>query len=374
MTRPIRIVTFNARGLADLNRRSMFIRLMRNLNIDIICFQETNLDPDVSRDYFANVLRLPSVWTRLVGIVALSSRVALVSHSILSTRVAVASLRIDDSVDISIASVYAPSNSQQRRIFFEGMAGWDLPHECIMAGDFNSYANPVLDYTPADPTNLHRRPEWNVLARELDRRNLVDAFRCINPCTHQPTHSTPNRPSTRIDYIFVPRTWINRCASPVTEVIPGSDHRALILDVVPRGAVELGPGRWQLPTMLLHEGIFHQRIEGLWESVLKAESEGVDRCHLWDEFKDHVKHEAKMLVKWLYSKRERLLQCWTQELKELEANPVRNEVWVARVAQLTDLISQEREKKAQQQLLASREQWIEKGERPTCYFYQIMAS
>ena len=372
IVRPIRIVTFNARSLVDLNRRRLLLYIMRNLNADIVCFQESYLEPEIAQAYF-DWAGVKSVWSRLVGIIALSQRVLLSSPRILSDRVVTASFRIDDAMDISIASVYAPSNQQMRRIFFQGMSSWDLPDACILAGDFNSYSNPVLDYTPADTTNLRRRPEWSILAEELDRRNLMDAFRSLNPTAHQPTRSTPNRPSTRIDYFFIPQRYLNRCASPLTEVIPGSDHHALILDMVPNGAVEQGPGRWQLPTMLLYEDTFCNRVESLWNGVLNAENEGVDKLQLWDDFKVRVCREAKLVSQWLHHHRTYLLECYSSELRELEAHPTNTTVWAARTAQLVDLINQERFKSAQQQLLTTRERWIEKGERPTRYFYRMMA-
>jgi len=88
--------------------------------------------------------------------------------------------------------------------------------------------------------------------------------------------SSDGSTATRIDYIYVPKQWLYRFTPPTTEVIPGTDHRLLITTFMPVGAVEHGPGRWQMPTTLLYDTTFRARVEAQWTGLLEAEAAGAD--------------------------------------------------------------------------------------------------
>jgi len=108
MSRPIRIATLNVRGLNNINHRRVIFSTIRNLNIDLICLQELNMEPSNSQEYF-----------RL-------SRIQLLESQSHDERILVALCRLDNRVNMAFCCVYAPANQTERRVFFNSSHLWDL--------------------------------------------------------------------------------------------------------------------------------------------------------------------------------------------------------------------------------------------------------
>ena len=132
-----------------------------------------------------------------------------------------------NSFHILLVCIYAPSSNLSDKLnFFLDCIQLNFNYEnCIWAGDFNCWINPLTDHIP----NISRPPHGHMEFRQLQSwYGLMDSALtyqdCYPPMTRHSYVGGQVRSSSRIDYIFLNSLLYNLVSSSTTQMFPQSDH------------------------------------------------------------------------------------------------------------------------------------------------------
>ena len=175
-----------------------------------------------------------------------------------------------DKSKFTVVNVYGPNKDEST--VFENLH--NLMHEFgeepyIVGGDMNTVQNPHMDRYPnyyQNHPNCFTRLE--ILKEDMD---LVDIWRCMNPCKLQFTWRSKSTQS-RIDYFLISSNLKNFVENTDIHYGYRSDHSAISLSVK-RWVPQRGPGFWKLNTSLLSNSAYRQDIKQTIQSVIQQNSD-----------------------------------------------------------------------------------------------------
>ncbi|KAF5467563.1 hypothetical protein F2P56_017374 [Juglans regia] len=183
-----KILSWNVRGLNEVEKRLRIRRLLREWKADIVCLQETKLkmiSRRIIRSLWSNIY---VDWVYLAssgasgGVVIMWDRrvVEKVEEYIGRYMVACSFKSVSDDFLWAFAGVYGPNLDVNRSILWDELAGvqswWDLPW-CI-GGDFN-----VVRFQSESLGNRRLRPASLEFSEFIFYLNLVDLPLAGGPAT-----------------------------------------------------------------------------------------------------------------------------------------------------------------------------------------------
>ncbi|RHY28187.1 hypothetical protein DYB32_006161 [Aphanomyces invadans] len=205
---------------------------------------------------------------------------------------------------VYIHNIYAPTESQLRREFFQGLPR-DFEDDSlhIVGGDFNIPVDPALDTTHLHPRALSCRSdciEW------LSSLRVLDVWRLSHP--HERSYSGPGRVN-RLDYIFVDHDLATQLstASSYDANVHGGDHLAHTI-TLSNNLPAPTKGFWRLPRELLDDPTVVDAIKQEANSLLDAMNAGPDLNY------------GAMWYGWLKRIKSQLVKCHRQHLQASKAH------------------------------------------------------
>ena len=211
----------------------------------------------------------------------------------------------------------------------------------------------------------------------MDELGLVDVYRVLHPKKNAFTYESKTlRLKSRIDFFLIAQSLkLNiRTAEIRSSIAP--DHKAIYLSVEINDEFHRGPGTWKFNNQLLEDENYVQLITECLPRILAKYQEVESHQLLWELIK--MEFRAETIT---YSKAER------RELKNREIHPqekldaLDNEIchghdhfnqslldeYESIKTELKDIY----EKKGKEAMFRSKARWIEKGEKPTNYFFNL---
>ena len=386
MTEAISIVTYNARGLRNrIKRRSLFRHLHIAYPSAIIAIQETHSKPDME-----GIWR--SEWGGQIffshgGESAQAGIMILLPHNFNKTVSEVygdadgrlLSLQLEcGSEKLLLIGVYAPSIDDQSikcsflAKFRELLS--DFGHlKTIAIGDFN------IKLGPLDTDSINYRPTraTNKLHDILEEFSMEDAWRYQHAGIRRYTWRRRNPlQQSRIDYAFMSTVIINN-EEFKTKIESGilSDHNFVKVEVS-FSAEKCGPGIWQFNNSLLEDFGFINLVRT--EIQLAADSIGVYS----GEISRGLKVEMLLAnIRAIAMKRSREI---ARDLRRTEnelykkvndlepliaASP--NEQLVHEFNVAKEELDELKLNRGKLAIIRSQARWLEDGEKPSMYFFQI---
>ena len=256
----LEVITFNARGLGNFEKRKDVFDFLRCQTADIICLQELHLAPGLEnvfknqwggRAWFAPVSSIAGGIAILVQNKLSCKFVSCFTNN--KGSAIFLSLNINGYV-LKIVNVYGPSERDDPAFFDElfRLAATEQQEYFIMCGDWNLTLNPEIDsynYSPRDRRSRSR----NVVTKNCLDLNIHDAWRVMNGHRKQFSWRRANPVKcARLDFFLVSDSILNKCLA--CEILPGyrSDHSRvslrLNLSSQPRGR-----GVWKFNCSLLKD-------------------------------------------------------------------------------------------------------------------------
>ncbi len=374
----LNIISLNVRGLNHTKKRQILMHWFNDNKGDILMMQETFCKNDF-RELNNNK------WETLHSFSdSVHSRGVLISiskklkyditniHRKNDGRAVLVNANIK-GIDTSICSVYAPSDSTERKEFFKTFKYWlarntDHPEHLILGGDFNCGLN-VNDRSNTDEDRTR-----SSLKNLLENHNLIDTWYVKNKDLQYTFVDDVNNSKSRIDYIFLSKDIKYKIDKIELRHAPKKDkHSAVYLSLI-WDDNKMGPGYWKLNSKLLDLPEFDTLIETLANDA-KNNHPYLDGRMRWELFKVNTqdcgqkmgKARAKQQKEYISN-----LQRSIDEINKKESNgePINKEEKMA----IENKINNYYKEKQDGCILRSKTQWVNEGERSTKFFFNLEKS
>ena len=232
---------------------------------------------------------------------------------------------------ITIASVYAPVERQERTPFFHSSLLPALPAGTPLAlgGDWNCVASDQ-DLIGGQPGTRQAGFQHGLLPLQ-QALGLQDAFRHLHPQAREFTHTaTSGSSSARIDRWLVTDSLLPDISAATVSDLRPSDHYGVSLSISPAAAPPRGPGVWAMPPSIVTHPAFKTLMTAQIQAFMLAcpVSAAISRAARWDQLKTHIQDVARNYCSTFHAGR-------TRQLRALRARAD-----LARAAYLADPTSQ----------------------------------
>ncbi len=371
----LKIISLNVRGLNQAKKRQILMHWFKNNKGDILFMQETFCKNDFSElnnnKWESHHSYTNSTHSRGV-LISISKKLPLKIYNIHRKndgRAVLINAKIR-GVDTTICSVYAPSESTERKEFFTTFKYWlarntDHPDHLIMGGDFNCGIN------INDRSNTKIDTTRNALKNLLDNHNLVDAWYVKENDLQYTFEDDTNNSKSRIDYIFMSKDIKYKFNSIELKHAPKKDkHLAVCLDLL-WDDNEKGPGYWKLNTKLMETPEYDILIKRLAYDA-KNNYPFLDGRMRWELFKVNTQDSSIKLGK-ARAREQKLyitnLQRSIDDLHKLESNgtPIDKTEKLSLENKLNDYYKEKQEG----YMLRSKIQWVNDGEKSSKFFLNL---
>ena len=370
----LKIITLNVNGIAEKPKRTNIFNYMRTLNADLYTLQETHNASDIDELNWAREWGGPVFWSRGTRH---SRGVAIFVHPRLSHDILqvsrdndgrVVAIKLDvDGTELNLLTVYAPTLSGERKNFFNDLWRYQTgDSNLIITGDFNCVPNPDLDKCGGNPNT------GNIGMLELtqftDTNQLTDIWRVQHPNDKIYTwHNKDFSIRCRLDRVYVTSPLVTSTRAHI-RACPLSDHSVAEISVKLSSSRRRGPGTWKLNISLFSDDYYCRETEAFLKYWSLRKNAFANLQEWWDECKTKlksiaIKHSVRRSKQ--YKAKERNL---LHELSRLHNDQTPDVHEIQRIEHELTSLADEKARGAQ---IRSRASWIEEGERPTRYFFNL---
>ena len=376
-----RIGSFNCNGLGNKGKRDLVLNWLKTKEEEIFLLQETHSTGELEGswrtawegDIYFNHGTSNSTGTAILLKRNTKATISVSNHRvILQGRSSLVELEVD-GVKYCIVNVYAPNNDSvefMETVFSESL-GRERDDFIILAGDWNTIMSNLLDKKGGVHAHQSSRTQ-NFLNMITSEYSLSDVLRVTKGDLRMFTHfNKQHKTATRLDFFLVDDRLINfpQCNTSITHGFK-SDHSYISLHLM-GSEIKHGRGYWKLNNSLLADEDFLKEAKDI---IQDTSNDSYDSFRgVWDVIKFKIKDLAMKMGK--KKKREKCQEKkrLEKEIEKLNANSdcpqnelLRNKLYDFQYA-LDVIISEE----TQGNIVRSRANWTEKGERSTKYFFSL---
>ncbi|KAG6633159.1 hypothetical protein CIPAW_12G029100 [Carya illinoinensis] len=260
-----KIISWNVRGLNDINKRLRIRNMLREWKADIVCLQETKLKMIDRRLVRSLWSRVHIDWAFLASngasrgvIVMWDRRVVERTEDFMGRYTVACSFKcVSNKFLWAFAGVYGPNPDTDRRLLWEELAGihswWEVPL-CI-GGDFN-----VVRF-PSEVFGCRRlRLAMEEFSECVFDLNLVDL-----PLAGGAATWSNNQSWSRLDNFLISQEWESHFPDVWQKHMPriGLDHWPILLDC---GGIRKRQRPFKFENMWLKVDGFVDRVKQWWVS------------------------------------------------------------------------------------------------------------
>ena len=265
----------------------------------------------------------------------------------------------------TLCNVYAPNAENDRKAFFERISS-ALPanDDICLGGDFNCTLNVNLDRKAKRNVDDAGSKEVKSLMNTFD---LEDIWRRRNPTKKAFTfHGGAGK--SRIDLWLISKSLdsaVENC-DIVENPLSGKDHSGITL-ILNLEQVSRGPGVWKMNNSVIESTLFKETFEQFWASW-KGQTVNYSDIKTWWEI---GKMKIKELTIWAatkLNKNEAYIKSLEQKLANLTDSATTDS---DEIENMRTEIREYYSKKAEAARIRARENWFEKGEKSTAYFFGL---
>ena len=248
-------------------------------------------------------------------------------------------------------------------------------YQIILGGDFNSVESRDLDRNSTASNDAHKNVNIE-LKKIKEEHNLRDVFRTRHPlCQKFIFRATYRNIKSRIDRIYVSSLIYDRIYHDDMLVFNHSDHDCYFFDIKTKTAGFLDKNlkrenSWKYNEQILNDTIILNKFEEMWEEWLIRKVNYTSQTVFW-------KHSKNKIISWLKKEGKKRVDIRKKEREILERrlkNEIDNETCDSDNS-ITELIKKQLalmdQEELKGQMVRSRVEWEDLGEKPTSYFYNL---
>ena len=263
-----KVLSVNARGLGNSNKRRSMFRLFKKDHYDFICIQEAHITQKnvhaFQKQWGGDLFYSTGSSHGKGQVILINKKVCPSNVNIICQNERILGLKVStEHNDLIIYNVYGPSNENDRKLFFSNLCDNYNEHSTqgcmsIIAGDFDTVASNRDDLIAGNP---HKECSIELFNESMAQLDLYDAWRLFHADEKQYTwcRHNPDFIARRLDYIFCSSALFDKVSFCDIVAIPGTDHRGVTLEVQSGGATK-GSSYWKFNDHLLHDIEYVQMI------------------------------------------------------------------------------------------------------------------
>ena len=375
----------NVRGIRDLTKRRSIFSFLKDLKANIYFLQETYSEPNdenIWKNEWGGEIFFSHGTNHSKGVCTLvnpsfhcqvdycfsnnSGRIVLINTVLGSQR-------------LSLCNVYAPNDQSNQLGFMQELNNCIIDKTeltaLIVGGDWNCTLSKKdkLGGTAWAPT-VYR----NLVLTTMDMYDLIDIQRARHPKLCKFTYESKAKGmKSRIDFFLMAKNLTKSVKK--TEIYPSiaPDHNAIFISLSCVNETPRGPGFWKFNNTLLKDESYVSIVRETYTNTLRYYEQVSDKCLLWELIKmeirnttiSYTKHKAKMSRDRAKDIRQQLEQLDEIICKDFFASDINQ------VLQCYDSLKSELqslyEDKGKHAMFRAKCRWVENGERPTKYFFNL---
>ena len=390
------IGSLNVRGLRAKVDRLQIYQFLKKERIDIACLQETHSVEDEeenttwgkewgdSKKCFFNSHTSKTRGTAIL--IRENCNIKILKYlGCLDGRVQL--LIIEDSFEkgkLLLVNLYAPSDGSQERVEFYQNFEIEMKNfvknenleGSLILGDFNVALEEMDRNRNRNPSE---DPSRNLLKNLINKYSLVDSWRKMNPNLRRYSWRAPNKrqnsaqKAARLDMCLISETLVGNLSASKLVTCVESDHSLVKTTFKNIDNIERGRGTYKLNNNLLKDKKFCNRVTYFWMKHQKTKKSYNNLISWWEDGKNNIAELAKAysLAK---KKQENLVQKLLENklekaTKNFDINP--NEHTALEFQNISKRLKDLKEEKIKGQIIRSKVQYLEEGEKSSRYFFQL---
>ena len=378
-------LSLNIRGLRDSSKRKLAFEYLRSRAEQVIFLQETHSSSDVEASWKKN----------LPGLVYFSNRTSS-SGGVLIWIKDNLSVTVEDLIKDSdgryiflkicmngtkfvLVNCYAPFIESEQLPFFEELnqilANFcsDDEYSIVMGGDFNTVFDPMLDKKGGKDKIKEKSVEK--IQNIMNGFDLVDIWRIRNPKKQKFTWRQKKPPiQCRLDFWLLSDSLQNSIKVCDMTPLAFTDHSEIFITLKSSDEERRGPSYWTLNTSLLEDSKYIEMIKDKWETWVEEFSLfHEDKRKLWEALKYRIRQNSMKFSKAKAKEARRDLQELEERCKELDelvaTHP--SDQTFEELDKVKAEIAKHYSRKVKGQIIRSRVQWYEEGEKNSRFFLNL---
>ena len=378
----LKILSLNVRGLRKAEKRRAIFCYLKKQKASIFCLQETfskTEDETIWRAEWGGQILFSHGSEHSRGVCILVKPNGFPLETIENDeegRYIFANLKLTTE-ELSLVNIYAPTDCRLQIPFLQKITHLLVTKTCvsrvIMVGDWNTTLS-HLDKSGGLPwkETIYR----NGLVSLMAELNLVDVYRTLHPNTKTYTYETKSQKlKSRIDYFIIAKQLINKVKKTETRSSIAPDHKAVFLSLEIDQTFKRGPGTWKFNNTLLKDDEYINLIKNNYSSLQEKYKEIESRQLYWELVKMEIRSMTIVFSKkkrFNLRNRETAIQRKLEELdKEICNNQNLDDDILTEYENLKKDLSEIYHTKGKEAMFRSKIRWIENGEKPTKYFFNL---
>ena len=283
-------------------------------------------------------------------------------------RFVIAKLTIEEKY-FCIANTYGPNNCHDQDDFLKALSQQLVSKtdtsRVIISGDWNITLNRIdkLGGLPWKATSSR-----NTLVDLMKELNLTDIYRELHP------KSESFNLKSRIDYFLISRSLSCDVKQAEIRISIAPDNNTIFLSINVKNDFNRGPGLWKFNNTLLEDNNYKELITFYYPQILRKYSEVTDNQLLWELIKMELRSKTIGCSKDKRCKLRNKEEVLQKELQELDSKICNGDYFdkdILEKLEATKELKQLHEVRGKEAMFRSKMKWVEQGEKPTKYFYNL---
>ena len=373
------ILTLNARGLRDSNKRSNLFYWLKLKQADITFLQETYWTNDLTnkiKQEWAGELFLSPGTQHSKGTAILfktnTSIKLLNKHISEDGRIILINVQIEDKT-FTLVNIYAPNSTTERKTFFNKIHKWlrqfSLNEQnVIIGGDFNYTHDPILD-------RQNNKYDKNLDQSKHSFESLLTSFKLRDNWrdTHPQKRQYTFKEISRIDKFLISDECMQYAQNSniITAGIK-SDHKCVQIHIDISGN-KRGPGTWKLNVSILNDKPYISNIQKTIADT-KIKNKNLSHQAIWELCKIKIRESTIAYCQKKSHIRKNIIKNLEDKIKQLDEKIIitnYNNAHIRQRDKLTDDLHYLVQKQKEGAKIRSRAKWLEEGEKSTKYFLNL---
>lgn len=379
------VISLNVRGIREQTKRRSIFSFLKDQEANVYFLQETYSQPadeNVWKNEWGGKIFFSHGTNHSKGVCTLISPFVNCqmdySYANTSGRIILVTIVLGTK-KLSLCNIYAPNDQSNQLEFMQELNNCIIDKTelttLIVGGDWNCTLSKKdkIGGAPWKPSNYS-----NLVLTTMDMFDLVDIQRVRHPKLCKFTYESKSlKMKSRLDFFLVAKTLTRSVKN--SEIYPSiaPDHNAIYISLSWSSETPRGPGLWKFNNTLLNDEQYTAMIRSTYAETRSYYSHLEDKRLLWEMIKMEIRSAsisyAKHKVKASHQREKEI----KRQLNHLDAIICSNffSTDINHVLQEYENLKIELrsiyEDRGKQAMFRAKCRWIENGERPTKYFFNL---